>query len=279
MTSKRTFNYDHVLIIGNGFDLDLGLPTSYGNFLESSNFHALLNCNNRLAEHLSKTKAQNKWVDIELELARFSKVKFVTAKPNNFRNDYLALCDALETYIDGIDYSQLNRSSRAARLLARLAEENSLCVVNFNYTETIDHLLPQGNKTVKHHRLHIHGSAKLKNIVFGVQDSADIKPNHVFLRKAVSKGFFVECLAGTIMKNAQKSISIYGHSLGETDHTQFEPFFGLANSSKSSNIDIFYNSENGYYNLYQQIEKMTSRRLQAFRTQHNLRMLGPDDDE
>ncbi|UJB71663.1 hypothetical protein HRE53_12285 [Acaryochloris sp. 'Moss Beach'] len=35
MAKKRAYHFDHVLVIGNGFDLDLGLATDYGSFLES----------------------------------------------------------------------------------------------------------------------------------------------------------------------------------------------------------------------------------------------------
>ena len=262
-----------MLIIGNGFDLDVGLPTSYSDFLASSNFQLLLESNNRLTRHLSSTQERNNWVDIEQELVRYSNLSHGRKNPIEFRNDYLALCDALENYIRQIDYANLDKSSRAAALLARLAKTNKLCVVNFNYTRTAEYLLQAEPSAVSH--IQVHGSAKNKDTVFGVHDSAGIQPNHVFLRKAVSKGFFVDCLVGEIMKNAKESVSIFGHSLGETDHTQFLPFFGPGQNKKLSNIDIYYNSENGYYNLYQQLDKLTSQRLQTLRTKHNFRMLGP----
>ena len=66
---KRQNSYkDTCLIIGNGFDLNLGLPTSYGNFVESEQFKDMVTRGNKLAIHLkSKYELQN-WIDIENEL-------------------------------------------------------------------------------------------------------------------------------------------------------------------------------------------------------------------
>ena len=45
-------DYKLVLVLGNGFDLDLGLPTSYSNFLESPYFYEFLNWGNILKYQL-----------------------------------------------------------------------------------------------------------------------------------------------------------------------------------------------------------------------------------
>ncbi|WP_420187429.1 AbiH family protein [Bacteroides pyogenes] len=42
MEHKNFSGYKSVLIIGNGFDLSLGLPTGYMNFINSSEFQVLL---------------------------------------------------------------------------------------------------------------------------------------------------------------------------------------------------------------------------------------------
>ena len=68
-----------LLIIGNGFDLNLGLKTSYADFIGSSFFQELANGNNHLAFFLSEmfkfnSKQNQLWIDIEHELKTYSQL-------------------------------------------------------------------------------------------------------------------------------------------------------------------------------------------------------------
>lgn len=56
--------YQSALIIGNGFDLSLGLSTSYMDFVNSDEFQILLNMQNQLAIYLK--------VNAELQIAVFT---------------------------------------------------------------------------------------------------------------------------------------------------------------------------------------------------------------
>ena len=63
-------------IIGNGFDLDLGIKSSYSDFFKSNEFNNLLGSNSScdFAKHLSKENIKGpdvKWVDIEVELKKY----------------------------------------------------------------------------------------------------------------------------------------------------------------------------------------------------------------
>ena len=59
---------DTCIVIGNGFDINLGLPTSYADFVKSTHFDDMVKRGNELAKHLkSKFELQN-WIDIENEL-------------------------------------------------------------------------------------------------------------------------------------------------------------------------------------------------------------------
>lgn len=71
-----------ILIIGNGFDLNLGLKTSYKDFLESPEFGDLVERGSDLASYLRRIQGYNKriqgyntemlWVDVEYELKDYS---------------------------------------------------------------------------------------------------------------------------------------------------------------------------------------------------------------
>lgn len=60
---------NNLLIIGNGFDLDLGLPTKYSNFIESKYFKKQnIRRGSKLFKYISETYHDKKWIDIENEL-------------------------------------------------------------------------------------------------------------------------------------------------------------------------------------------------------------------
>lgn len=83
----------HVFIIGNGFDLNLGLDTSYKDFIESSFFTRNLGENGlSLFNHLNEVSKSN-WIDIEKELAIYSN----KGKGNqSFLIEYEQLCEELK---------------------------------------------------------------------------------------------------------------------------------------------------------------------------------------
>ena len=55
------------------------------------------------------------------------------------------------------------------------------------------------------------------------QDNAGIKKEHVFLRKAYNIKY--KALNFSELYDRIKSVAIFGHSLGETDHTYFNKLF------------------------------------------------------
>ena len=55
--------YQSALIIGNGFDLSLGLSTSYMDFVNSDEFQILLNMQNQLAIYFKVNAARKSKVD------------------------------------------------------------------------------------------------------------------------------------------------------------------------------------------------------------------------
>lgn len=64
--------YSTAVIIGNGFDINLDLPTGYDKFIVNPQFERLINNGNQLAIHLNNSYALKNWIDIEKELALYS---------------------------------------------------------------------------------------------------------------------------------------------------------------------------------------------------------------
>ena len=69
-------NYRTVFVVGNGFDLNLGLKTSYKDFMESHWFSDIKN--NSLVDYLRERQSLNLWIDIENELSAYSQSTFLS---------------------------------------------------------------------------------------------------------------------------------------------------------------------------------------------------------
>lgn len=84
MFNKHLFNtYKVLLILGNGFDLSLGLKTSYVNFIESNLFqkrvaihhypNARIDIHDKnIHNYLSNQKKLKNWIDVEMELKEYA---------------------------------------------------------------------------------------------------------------------------------------------------------------------------------------------------------------
>jgi|GEM_PF-5277088 len=247
----------HTLVVGNGFDRSLGLHTSYADFLGSPDFKGLLG-NNHLADHLAKKAKLKNWIDIELELAKYSKVTGALRDTQEVLENFKDVQAALASFIECIDLSHLDTSSAAWSLLERMPKDHSR-VINFNYTNSVQKAwkLIHGSN-LEHH--FVHGTGP--NIVFGVHDRASIHAPHVFLRKSTSDYLLARPGVSELMKCP--SVKVFGHSLGETDESHLKPFFQhlLRKSGLGGGrVTVYYNSEAGKYRLFERIESMTHKGL------------------
>lgn len=270
---------DTCIVIGNGFDINLGLPTSYKDFVKSAHFDDMVKRGNELAKHLkSKFELQN-WIDIENELKIYSLEK----SDASFKFNYELLTFALINYLEQLDYSLMKRASAAYRLIESISEScDSFNILDYNYTKSIEIILRNqliDEDTIKRSLIKVHGEAAKNDIIFGVEDCAPIKPEHVFLRKAYPR-HYKELNLSSIFAQA-KRIIFFGHSLGETDHTYFQNLFRDSCQDGSSfthkiynkNFDFLYYQEDGYHKLMQQIDALTSNNLTAFRQFNNVQFM------
>lgn len=219
----------HLFIFGNGFDLDLGLQTSYKNFLESPHFLGLCERKepNPLAKHLLDQLEINNWVDVELELETFEKIRRPTF--DNSHNDYHEIKRELFNYLSNIDVKKFKLESAAYDLFTRaFSEDAEVYVLNFNYTKTAEIIYAQCTGRFekklgdKNKFTYVHGSLEENNIILSLHDSADLK-NNAFLRKSSSQNF--SKILNKDYLNSFGKITFFGHSLGKTDHDYFTDFF------------------------------------------------------
>ena len=101
-----------IVVIGNGFDLNLGLPTSYQDFIKSPQFQRLLQTDNHLYTYLKDKYHLQNWVDIENELQKYS-YDYTATNREEFRLEYNELCKCLCSYLNNIDLQGINKNSFA----------------------------------------------------------------------------------------------------------------------------------------------------------------------
>lgn len=268
--------FDIVLIVGNGFDLNLELSTSYSDFIQSAQFGSLIANENHLAKHLAEQNNLNNWIDIEKELKKYSEEY---PENENFLIEFKNLSMALLEYLRTIDYSDLDKNNEAYKLIEKISSYKVL-IIDFNYTSTIEQIFNHLNIDTKKpdtriNHVKIHGSINDENIIFGIEDSSFISPKHVFLKKSTHKNFD-STNYNPILKESE-IVMVFGHSLGETDHTYFSEFFNhavldLQNKTKQK-IVIHHYGEQGYYELFSQIDSLTHRQISKLKQLNKFKMI------
>jgi len=250
-------------IIGNGFDLNIGVKSAYKDFLASTEFESIAN-NNSLCTHLSQVNAESNWIDIESEIAKYaSSPRQVVDKA-----EFTALKDALTNYIAALEYDP-HKHCAAAELIQNKLNKNCI-VYNFNYTNCFAKLAENRHPLALGQRLiHPHGSAKGGDIVFGIGDSHSINPGQGFLYKASHKGLKTKHLINHL-RNC-KEIVIFGHSLGEMDHMYFQLLFDnlYENTENIRTLHFYPYKETGHELLHEQLMSISRRRLSAIKSIHN----------
>lgn len=261
-----------IIIIGNGFDLNLGLPTSYQDFLKSPQFQQLLKTDNHLYTYLKDKYHLQNWVDIENELQKYS-CDYTAANREVFRLEYKELCKGLCSYLNSIDLQRINKDSFAYKTLCSFINDERVTIINFNYTDTVNHIIKVANLPIENKDIeiyNIHGSALSYDIVFGVEDRAQINNDDVFLLKATQQAFKPIDLAKKL--EVAKNIVFLGHSLGSTDHHYFLKFFtrqALDHANRKTIIITCYKEE-GRLNIWKSIRKLTQNSPTEFQIRNNV---------
>jgi Bacteriophage abortive infection AbiH len=254
-----------LFVIGNGFDLNLGLPTSYGDFLKSDNF--LQHTNLALFKYLKAVNESSRWIDIEAELVKYS-LQHSTQKlldGSVFLDEYKLLNKSLMEYILSINIMQIDEKSWAYQMVKDYYSQEDSKVVSFNYTNSFDIILDHigGINPINipaPETQFVHGEAKKGNIIFGVDDSANIGGD-AFLYKSTSKHFNGKEIVNLLQSSDE--IYIFGHSLGESDHMYFRNFFQQCWTGQISNRKIIFYpyDEQGHIDLHKQLQILTQRNV------------------
>lgn len=272
-----------LLIVGNGFDLGIGFKTSYKDFMGSPNFPS--SGSSGLAQHLVSVKESNLgWVDIEQELSNYSRILGELEKRNmipdfqeateEFRSEHEELKNALWSYLRNATSQSpvIKRDNYAKRVLENFGIDHR--IVTFNYTDTIERLSRGYYSTQNHNLLHVHGSLEPgDSIVFGVEDSAELPKEHVFLYKAYSPSKKTYEFSQWL-KEADKII-FYGYSLGDTDRQYFAKFLQelCKGTGNEKELVFYYYDRDAYDNLNWQLQQFTNNKFSLLEMYNRVQFL------
>lgn len=235
-----------VIVLGNGFDLDLGWKTSYKDFLTSDKFSV-----NGEPRYLMKYtielfhKMGNNWNDLEGFMREC--VENATNEDINDLNYFWNICrDKIYDYLTpkGKKFQQIfstNKDSCAFLLLKSISDAK---IFSFNYTlpYEVTHL-PEHEITYMHGALQ--DGLSWANIKLGV----DLHVKNKLAWTDELKPYLKACGSDkkdelmVAMKYADR-IVIYGHSMGITDSDYFEPIFSNIINGTLPNKSIFFVTKN-----------------------------------
>jgi hypothetical protein len=261
-----------VIVIGNGFDLNLGLETGYTHFVKSENFNSLVDSGNELCIYLKGKHELQNWIDIENELKVYSREIYNNEDRKPFKQEYLDLRQALCDYLNGLDLSKIDKTSRAYNIIESIRDV--VLILNFNYTDSLNYILElegMANYTI----LNIHGRAKNNQIVFGVEDRARINDKDTFLKKSTCTWNKMVDIDDYLSKD--NIIIFLGYSLGETDHHYFDNFFHTAclrnTQMGAKQIAITHYGADGFDDIMRQVDTLTSNQIHKLRSNNELQTI------
>lgn len=241
---------DIALIIGNGFDIDLGLPSRYSDFVKSKEWDNVVKGVNTFLQledyrrhsligQLQLASKESKWFDIEEEIH-----KFVISHPDNtdeaigeIKSEFEAIKNALANYLKRISkrYESNNivvdDTKLSAYLLSILNRENiSVSELFFNYTSPHSFIEFDDSFNEKCTLTYVHGKLDDGDIVLGcdLQPGEEVNRQLSFMYKynMLNKANHV---ARDILE--AKVVIFFGHSINEMDFGYFREYFKAASAS------------------------------------------------
>ncbi len=292
-----------ILILGNGFDMNLGLPTSYHHLVNSTEFQQEILKGNSLAQHL-KTKENTifNWIGLENELVVYA--NSVIPDREIFLQEFTALKNTISTYYKRINDTEVIKFGMASDVfienyVGRLQHpDEELLILNFNYTCTPMRILDAHGKTpgkflkyadqildiiscftgepytpkLKHLKeIHPHGTID-NNIIFGVSDKENVG-EYIFLKKSVDR-YYSPMFSSDDLLSANEII-IFGHSLGKTDHHYFKDFFMRQSDigAERKSIRIYYYGEQERLKLMSELDCLTEHRLSNLQMNNKVKFI------
>ena len=221
-----------ILIIGNGFDLDIGMKTRYRDFMESGIWRKTKEHDNALSysilKYLEEKNRLESWFDVENELLNYA----LEISEGTYRSPQETDRRGFELFQNKLkEYIQIEQETFITRVASTAIASitNILCngfftnIYSFNYTD-LSKFMSRLNIKVSIPISYIHGSlGKNDNIVLGIETDKKIHKDYKFLFKTNSR-FYSSNDLNENMDEANE-IVFWGHSINGMDFPYFKDFF------------------------------------------------------
>ena len=280
----------NILILGNGFDLDLGLKTKYSDFANSS----LWPCNDgdsvpNLEKYLEEKRDTEAWFDIENELLNYATKEaqqryspFGSAKYNATEDmAYFAkLQDALSKYILKQQQNEIEKESVASQVLRAIINNGYFeSFYSFNYTN-INTIAKKLGINKPKNCIYVHGNADNNSIILGVDETKLLK-GYELLHKTMSPHYRSHNIFNDL--SAASEVVIFGLSFGKIDYTYLDRFFQSQSGrepideKQKKHITIFTKDEKSRVEILNRLEAMDVNRQNLY-TQSVFQIIRTNDD-
>lgn len=226
------------LVIGNGFDLDLGFPTKYSDFANCLNqewcdfINMIIKQSFRteFVNHLQKAREFENWFDIEEEIFKFVKTheNLSLEQIGLIKEQFETLVKKLHLYLCRVAIPKNKRNGTLAEaLLHKLNSiQHPVSIYTFNYTNCFEITEIPKSENVKTNP--IHGTLKY-DMTLGCRPYDGSKENTQldFMYKPII-GLHKEILMQNLPTATE--VIIFGHSLNRMDFCYFKDFFDALES-------------------------------------------------
>lgn len=267
-----------LLIIGNGFDIDLGLKTRYSDFANSRIWEKLMentSClDNDLLVALMNAKEKEAWFDIEKTMndyVRAIKPAYLTTSlVDTDKSSFVKVAEALSKYLKDEQKSRnLETNHYASQVLRLVSEVGGFEYYTFNYT-SLSGIANSCGITIDTSRItHVHGSLENDSIILGVLTAPtnQIHEQYSFMYKDNSRFY----KSNNMYEDFDKAddIIFFGHSINGMDFPYFKDFFirqsGMDGEYKRKHITIFTYDDDSNQQIRNSIRNAQVDLTQLFR--------------
>lgn len=249
----------NILVLGNGFDLDLGLKTRYSDFAGSDEWRKYSSKEGNLFKYLDVKKEIERWFDLESELFSYANPKVYRIRTLDADKLFFnKLHEDLNIYLKKEQQKEINVNSYAAKLLKVVIQNASFKnIYSFNYTD-LSIFAGQLGLEIKSKCNYIHGKLSDNSLILGVNENK-LHPKYDFLRKTMSPYYRSHNLFEDLY--AADEVIFFGLSFGDIDYTYFNEFFRSQSSGgllkgKKKKITIITWDEESRSDILLQLKKM-----------------------
>lgn len=229
-----------VYIIGNGFDINLGLNTRYSDFANSEYWPFKPNAGRHtspLAAYLHYHKNIDKWLDLENLLGTYAQNASAKGGVSIEKDkiDYNKLKTSLCEYLKSITNDPfVNKDSTAALLLGHFISKQLYdSLFSFNYTDLS--ILARKCGLKGHFTCHhIHGELKRNDIVLGFGDNVKNINGYNFMRKSFDNVYLPPDVIKSLLHS--DTAVFFGVSMGDIDYAYFDAYFKAVSNPDNSNM-------------------------------------------